>query len=104
MSEYYTHNEQKHTLLEWSVIYGIDYDTLCYRVEVCKMSFVDAISRPVDKVSRYLTYKGETKSMAEWARELGIPYQTLKSRLNNLHWTVEEALTGERNKENKNGN
>ena len=89
---YITYKGIKHTLKEWSDIYGINYQTLYDRMNVCKLSFEEAISRPVDKASRYLTYKGVTKSMADWARDTGIPYHTLKSRLNNLHWTVEKAL------------
>ena len=43
--------------------------------------------------SRYLTYNGETHTMAEWSDITGICYGTLKSRINYLHWNIEDALT-----------
>ena len=50
----------------------------------------------------YLTYNGVTLSMSAWAERTGLPYSMIKSRLNKLHWTVEEALTVPRNtKHNK---
>ena len=88
-----TYNGTRHTLKEWSDIYGIDYQILFNRINVYNLSFEEAISKPVDKVSRYLTCNGLTLSMADWARVTGIPYSTIKSRLNILHWTVEKALS-----------
>ena len=88
-----TYNGTRHTLEEWSNIYGIDYKILYDRINVDHLSFEEAISRPVDKISRNLTHNGITRSMAEWARVTGIPYATIKSRLNILHWTVEKALS-----------
>ena len=50
----------------------------------------------------YLTYNGITLPMTEWSERVGLPYSMIKSRLNKLHWTVEEALTVPRNtKHNK---
>lgn len=93
MNNKITYNGARHTLKEWGDIYGIDYQILYNRIHVCHLSFEEAISKPVDKVSRNLTYNGVTCSMADWARITGIPYSTIKSRLNILHWTVEKALS-----------
>lgn len=43
--------------------------------------------------SHFLTYKGETHTMAEWSEITGINYGTLSSRINKLHWSVEDSLT-----------
>ena len=43
--------------------------------------------------TRKLTLNGETKTMFEWSEELNIGYSTLHSRINQHHWTPEEALT-----------
>lgn len=40
-----------------------------------------------------LTYDGITKTVNEWARELKMSDRTLRSRLNQLGFTVEQALT-----------
>jgi hypothetical protein len=40
-----------------------------------------------------LTFHGETLPMAEWAERLGISYHTLYSRIHQLHWDAERALT-----------
>jgi hypothetical protein len=42
--------------------------------------------------NHYLTCNGKTMTMAEWAREIGIPYYVLQGRINQLNWSVEEAL------------
>lgn len=40
-----------------------------------------------------VTFMGKTLSLVEWAELQGITYGTLKSRLTNLGWSVEQALT-----------
>lgn len=46
-----------------------------------------------------LTYSGKTQSISLWAKELGIADSTLRSRLNDFHMSVEEALTKPVNKD-----
>ena len=43
--------------------------------------------------NKILTFRGESKPMKTWCEELGMPYYTVRSRLNILHWSVEDALT-----------
>lgn len=40
-----------------------------------------------------LTFKGETKSQREWARQLGIDERLINSRILNLGWSVDRALS-----------
>lgn len=51
--------------------------------------------------SRILTYKGSSRPMAEWADVLGIRRVTLSSRINQLGWSAEKALSTK--VRNKNG-
>ena len=43
--------------------------------------------------NRYITFNGETMQVKEWSKKLGIGESTIKNRLNQLNWTIEEALT-----------
>ena len=45
--------------------------------------------------SRRITFHGETKCLSEWARATGISRENIKNRLDNLGWSVEDALTRE---------
>lgn len=40
-----------------------------------------------------ITYNGKTQTISRWAEELGFSHYTIRSRLNQLGWTVEEALS-----------
>lgn len=44
-----------------------------------------------------ITYHGKTQNLVQWCEELGLKYRTVKSRLNQLHWTVERAFTEGKN-------
>lgn len=41
----------------------------------------------------YVTYNGETHTYAEWSRITGIKQLTIRHRIEDLHWSVEDALT-----------
>lgn len=43
--------------------------------------------------NRLLTFNGETMCIAEWAERLGMTYACLQSRITQLEWPVEKALT-----------
>lgn len=43
--------------------------------------------------NRMLTLNGQTMNVSDWARHLGIPYGRLNTRLNELGWSEERALT-----------
>lgn len=43
--------------------------------------------------TRLITYGGITLSLSKWARRIGVNALTLKSRLDDLGWPVERALT-----------
>lgn len=43
--------------------------------------------------NRKITHNGKTKILIEWCEELDLPYKTISARLNQLNWSVEDALT-----------
>lgn len=43
--------------------------------------------------NRLLEFRGKIQSMAQWSREVGLPRKCLEMRLNDLHWSVDKALT-----------
>ena len=43
--------------------------------------------------NHFITHNGKTQTMKQWSNETGIPYQTLAKRINEYHWSIEEALT-----------
>lgn len=45
------------------------------------------------KSNHQITFGNKTMCLVEWSEESGIPYSCLVSRLNNLHWSVQRALT-----------
>lgn len=51
--------------------------------------------------NRILELNGEGHTMTEWAEITGIKRLTIKARLDDLHWSVEKALTTPTRKENK---
>jgi len=40
-----------------------------------------------------ITFDNKTQPLAQWAEGLNIPVNTLRSRINQLHWPIERALT-----------
>ena len=45
------------------------------------------------RVNRHITFKGKTMIMQDWADQLSISVQGLKSRIDDLKWPLERALT-----------
>lgn len=45
------------------------------------------------RTNRFLDYNGESHTMAEWGRITGIGQSLIRSRIENLGWSVEKALT-----------
>ncbi len=45
------------------------------------------------KTNRMLTLNGVSKNTTQWSSELGINRRTLTSRLDDGHWSIEDALT-----------
>lgn len=48
-----------------------------------------------------ITYKGKTQNLVEWAKEMGLPRTTLQSRMNELGWSVDKAMTTPHRTRNK---
>ena len=40
-----------------------------------------------------ITFNKETKTISQWADDIGMKRTNLKNRINNLDWSIEEALT-----------
>ena len=45
------------------------------------------------RTTRFYTFKGETKCMNDWIKEFGFARGCVESRLRDLHWSIEKALT-----------
>lgn len=45
------------------------------------------------RTTRLVSFNGSTKPLKHWARDLGVNYAALCSRVYNLGWSIEEALT-----------
>ena len=43
--------------------------------------------------NRKVTFNGETKTLAEWSEITGMGQTAIASRIDNLNWTIEDALT-----------
>lgn len=43
--------------------------------------------------NRFIEYNGKKQTISQWGRELGISESLIKQRLDNLDWTVDNALT-----------
>ena len=41
----------------------------------------------------FIDYNGEIKCLSAWAEEIGIKYGTLSTRIHQLNWPIEKALT-----------
>lgn len=40
-----------------------------------------------------LTYNGLTLTLSQWAEKIGLKPKTLAKRINEMHWSIEKALT-----------
>lgn len=49
------------------------------------------------RANLYVTYKGRTQTLAQWCEELGLIYDTVRCRLNDYHYSVEEAFETKEN-------
>lgn len=43
--------------------------------------------------NRIISFNNKTQSAIEWSEETNIPSKVILSRLDNLHWSIEKALT-----------
>lgn len=87
------HDGERKSLSDWARKYGIKPATLQMRIEK-GMSFIDAVTTPVLKVSRGETieYLGERRTLTQWASRYGLGVTTLNARLK-MGWSIHDALT-----------
>lgn len=45
------------------------------------------------RTNKFISYNGETHTYAEWSRIVGIKQLTIRHRIENLGWSIEDALT-----------
>lgn len=43
--------------------------------------------------SHFITFKGEKRTITEWSKIVRLNRRTISYRINNLHWSIEKALT-----------
>lgn len=51
------------------------------------------VETPSKTGARFITFRGKTQRLAEWAREVGIHEATIATRIDNLGWSIQAALT-----------
>lgn len=72
-------------------------EPLLYSPDRCQF-VTPTVNGSATRKSRFITYNGQTKTLIEWSRELKIPSSTILIRLDNLGYTVEQALTKKDNR------
>lgn len=88
-------NGQSHTLMEWSSISGIGYNTLYMRMYRYGMTLAEAMGDPLNPIMRKaltITVNGETHTVREWARKIGVKPRCIYGRMER-GYTPEEAVT-----------
>lgn len=86
------YNGDIHTLMEWSEILEMNYQTLRGRINNYGWSIEKAFTTPIRQYPMY-TCNGETHSIEGWSKILGISRQALTRRINQYNWDIEKALT-----------
>jgi len=75
---------------KWMSIERLDNDGN-YDLSNCKWAtFVEQCRNK--STNRWITFNGKTMILTDWAKEKGIKLQTLVRRLDNLNWSLEQAL------------
>jgi len=89
-----TLNGETHCIADWARKVGINCATLSRRLATGS-PLRQALTSPISqkRKSRILLFRGREQTLQDWARQLKIPPQRISQRLNQLHWSVEEALT-----------
>jgi hypothetical protein len=80
------------TLTEWEKITGIKRATILQRMKSGLLG-EDALKEELPMGKKRYEYKGENKTLTEWEKITGIKRKTLKTRIQNLKWSIEKALT-----------
>ena len=89
----YTAFGERHTVWEWSQIYGIRYKTLYERIRRSGMTMEEALTRPLKKASipKVYTVGGESRTIKEWSQVTGLSLNTIYARLAR-GWTPGQAV------------
>lgn len=91
-SSLYTHAGETKTIGAWAKHFGLPQTTLRYRLLIKKMSFLEAVGKPVERRNlAKIEYGGRMVSLSELAKITGVPYDVLHGRLNN-GMPLEEAI------------
>lgn len=90
-----TINGIEKTVMEWSEIYGVKYDTLEGRIRG-GMTALEAVTKPVRTNDHPrgtpVVINGETKLLVEWCKQYGIKKSIVWGRVNRLGWGMLEAI------------
>ena len=92
-SKYYEAFGERHSIWEWSQMYGMRYKTLYERIRRSGMTMEEALTRPLQKASipTIYTVNGMSKSIKEWSQTTGLSQNTIYSRLARS-WPFDEAV------------
>jgi predicted transcriptional regulator len=86
----FTYNGESMVLKDWARKLGIGYSTLHKRITKQKMSFEDAISKPLE--NKKFLWNNKYYSLKELSEISGIPYKTITSRVSGDKWSIERAI------------
>ena len=85
---------------DWAIKNGYSDGLTIDRIDTSKDYFPDNcrwVTRKEQANNRtsnmMVTMNGKTQTLKEWTTELNMNYGTVNSRINRLHWSVEDALT-----------
>ena len=88
--------EQTLTIPEWAVLHGVPPGNIYGRVHI-GMSREEAVSKPFASPKKIITAhwegKEHTMSVKEWSALTGVMVRTIQSRVYNLEWTYEKAVS-----------
>jgi hypothetical protein len=88
-----TFNGKTQCVFAWAEELNIKHSTIFNRLErgwTPEKALTQLIEKRIPKV---YTFNGRTQTLWKWAKTYNIKYSMLHSRINELNWTIEEALT-----------
>lgn len=92
--------EHFESFYEWSMSNGYNENLSIDRIdsngnyEPSNCRWVDSFVQANNTTRNHkITFNGKTQTLSEWAKEYNISYYLLQDRINDLHWSIEDALT-----------
>ncbi len=87
-----TYNEESLNQRQWSLRLGDNPHLVTTRIAQ-GYSPIEAITKPIRKVNKLYEYDNQKLTLEDWAKKTGIPLKTLRDRIQKNKWTIEKAVT-----------